>query len=64
MESNKHIYLPMLTVSEAAKFLGVGRKMIYQLIEPDKLKHVIFPPPLLKPSAKTALYIVFKGFRF
>ena len=54
----------MLTVGEAAKFLGVGRKMIYQLIEPDKLKHVIFPPPLLKPSAKTALYIVFKGFRF
>jgi excisionase family DNA binding protein len=30
----------MLTVAEAAKFLGVGRKMIYQLIEFDQIRAV------------------------
>ena len=39
-ESNEYIYLPMLTVAEAAKFLGVGRKIIYQLIEFDQIRAV------------------------
>jgi excisionase family DNA binding protein len=35
MEERKDnfVYLPLLTISESAKYLGVGRKMIYQLIE-------------------------------
>jgi excisionase family DNA binding protein len=33
MKQDNYIHFPMLTVGEAAKYLGVGRKMIYQLIE-------------------------------
>jgi excisionase family DNA binding protein len=29
---------PLLTVSEAARYLGVGRKVVYQLIEGGELK--------------------------
>jgi len=28
-----HVFLPLLTVSDAAKYLGAGRKILYQLIE-------------------------------
>jgi excisionase family DNA binding protein len=28
-----YVLLPLLTIGEAAKYLGVGRKMLYQLIE-------------------------------
>jgi excisionase family DNA binding protein len=31
---------PLLTVSEAAKYLGVGRKVIYRLIEGGEIKGV------------------------
>jgi len=30
----------MMTVSEAAKYLGVGRKIIYQMIEFDQIRAV------------------------
>ncbi|MDA8137911.1 MAG: helix-turn-helix domain-containing protein [Desulfobacteraceae bacterium] len=33
-------YLPLLTVSEAAKHMGVGKKIIYQLIEFDEIRAV------------------------
>lgn len=33
MKQDNYIYFPMMTVSEAAKYLGVGRKIIYQMIE-------------------------------
>jgi excisionase family DNA binding protein len=35
-----YIHLPVLTVSEAAQFLGVGKKIIYQLIEFDEIRAV------------------------
>jgi excisionase family DNA binding protein len=38
--AEKYIYLPMMTVGEAARYLGVGRKIVYQLIEYDQLKTV------------------------
>jgi excisionase family DNA binding protein len=28
-----YVFLPLLTVAEAAKYLGVGRRIVYQLIE-------------------------------
>ena len=28
-----YVHLPLLSIGEAAKYMGVGRKMIYQLIE-------------------------------
>ena len=39
-DHENYIYLPLMTVGEAAKYLGVGRKIIYQLIEYDQLKVV------------------------
>ena len=41
LETDKYIYLPLLTVGEAAKYLGVGRKVIYQLIEFDQVRAVL-----------------------
>ena len=35
-----YVSLPLLTVAEAAKYLGVGRKVVYQLIEWGQLKAV------------------------
>ncbi len=40
MSKDKYIYLPMMTVGEAAKYLGVGRKVIYQMIEFDQIRAV------------------------
>ncbi len=40
MDHEEYIYLPLMTVGEAAKYLGVGRKIIYQLIEYDQLNVV------------------------
>ena len=28
-----YVFLPLLTVAEAAKYLGVGKRIVYQLIE-------------------------------
>jgi excisionase family DNA binding protein len=39
-EEKDYIYLPLLTVAEAAKYIGVGRKVVYQLIEFDRIKAV------------------------
>lgn len=39
-DPEEYIYLPLMTVGEAARYLGVGRKIIYQLIEYDQLKTV------------------------
>lgn len=35
-----YVSLPLLTVAEAAKYLGVGRKVVYQLIEWGQLNAV------------------------
>ena len=40
MDQNNYIHFPLLTVGEAAKYLGVGRKVIYQLIEFDQIQSV------------------------
>ncbi len=36
----EYVSAPLLTVSEAAKYLGVGRKIIYQLLENGELTAV------------------------
>ena len=38
--SSRTIEVPMLTVSEAARFIGVGKSVIYQLIEFDEIRAV------------------------
>ena len=40
MEQENYIHFPLLTVGEAAKYLGVGCKVVYQLIEFDQLRSV------------------------
>lgn len=39
-EEDAYIYMPLMTVSEAAKFMGVGKQIIYQLIEFDEIRAV------------------------
>lgn len=39
-KDDESVSLPVLTVSEAAKYLGVGRKVIYQLIEWGEVRAV------------------------
>ena len=39
-DREQYLYLPLMTVSEAAQYLGVGRKIIYQLIEYNQLKAI------------------------
>lgn len=36
-EEQGFVSMPLLTVSEAAKYLGVGKKIVYQLIENGEL---------------------------
>ena len=38
--SAKYIEVPVMTVSEAARFIGVGKRVIYQLIEFDEIRAV------------------------
>jgi len=40
MDQEEYVYLPLMTVGEAARYLGVGRKIIYQLIEYGQLNVV------------------------
>ena len=40
MNEDPYIYFPMMTVGEAAKYIGVGRKIIYQMIEFDQIRAV------------------------
>jgi len=37
-DNSKYIEVPVLTVSEAARFIGVGKKVIYQLVEFDEIR--------------------------
>lgn len=38
--SSDYIEVPVMTVSQAAQFIGVGKKVIYQLIEFDEIRAV------------------------
>jgi excisionase family DNA binding protein len=36
----EYIHYPLLTIAEAARFLGVGKQIVYQLIELDEIRAV------------------------
>ncbi len=36
----EYVSLPLLSISDAAKYLGVGRKVLYQLIERGEVRVV------------------------
>jgi excisionase family DNA binding protein len=38
--NNEYIEVPVMTVSEAAQYIGVGKKVIYQMIEFDEIRAV------------------------
>jgi excisionase family DNA binding protein len=38
IENQEYAAPPLVTVPEAAKFLGVGKKTVYRLIEEDRLR--------------------------
>jgi excisionase family DNA binding protein len=37
---DEYIEVPVMTVSEAAQYIGVGKKVIYQMIEFDEIRAV------------------------
>lgn len=39
-QNEQFIDMPLMTVSEAAKYMGVGKKIIYQLLEFDEIRAV------------------------
>jgi excisionase family DNA binding protein len=39
-EDRLFVSAPLVTIGEAAKFLGVGRKVVYQLIEYGQIRAV------------------------
>ena len=40
IDREKYIALPLMTVGETARYMGVGRKIIYQLIENGEIRAV------------------------
>ena len=40
MNQKNYISLPLMTVSEAATYMGVGKKIVYQLIEFGEIRAV------------------------
>lgn len=38
--NSNYIEVPVMTVAEAARFIGVGNKVVYQLIEFDEIRAV------------------------
>ena len=40
IDREKYIELPLMTVGETARYMGVGRKIVYQLIEYGEIRAV------------------------
>ena len=40
IDREKYIALPLMTVGETARYMGVGRKVVYQLIENGEIRAV------------------------
>ena len=40
IDRQKFIALPLMTVGETARYMGVGRKIVYQLIEYGQIRAV------------------------
>jgi excisionase family DNA binding protein len=40
IDNSDYIEVPVMTVGEAARYIGVGKKIIYQLIEFDEIRAV------------------------
>ena len=40
IDSQEYVSLPLMTVGETARYMGVGRKVVYQLIEFGQIRAV------------------------
>ena len=40
IDPQKYVALPLMTVGETARYMGVGRKIVYQLIEYGQIRAV------------------------
>jgi excisionase family DNA binding protein len=40
IDRQKYVALPLMTVGETARYMGVGRKIVYQLIEYGQIRAV------------------------
>jgi excisionase family DNA binding protein len=40
IDREKYVALPLMTVGETARYMGVGRKIVYQLIEYGQIRAV------------------------
>lgn len=40
IDREKYITLPLMTIGETARYMGVGRKIVYQLIENGEIRAV------------------------
>ena len=40
IDRQKYVALPLMTVGETARYMGVGRKVVYQLIEFGEIRAV------------------------
>ena len=40
IDREKYVALPLMTVGETARYMGVGRKIVYQLIEYGEIRAV------------------------
>ena len=40
IDREKYIALPLMTVGETARYMGVGRKIVYQLIKNGEIRAV------------------------
>ncbi len=40
IDREKYVTLPLMTVGETARYMGVGRKIVYQLIEYGQIRAV------------------------
>ena len=40
IDREKYIALPLMTIGETARYMGVGRKIVYQLIEYGEIRAV------------------------
>ena len=38
IDRQKYVALPLMTVGETARYMGVGRKIVYQLIEYGEIR--------------------------
>ena len=39
-DEEEYVFLPLLTVAETARYMGVGRKVVYRLIETGEIRAV------------------------